>query len=99
VSSGLLVRLKAFLAVLFWGASFLPTKIALREVQTATIILLRFALGIAILWQTIWRWRALILGENSMPAILLGGAVILFGIYLVNRSTTKRAVGVSVASD
>jgi hypothetical protein len=99
MSSGLLVRLKTFLAILFWGALFIATKIALREVQPATIILLPFALRVAILWLAIWRWRALILGANRTPAILRGGAVILFGVYLVNRSTTKRAVGVSVASD
>ena len=93
MSSGLLIRLKAFLVIIFRCASFIATKIALREVQPATIILLRFALGVAILW------LALILGANSTPAILLRGAVILFGVYLVNRSTTKRAVGVSVASD
>jgi hypothetical protein len=99
MSSGLVIRLKAFLAILFRGALFIATKIALRDVQPATIILLHFALGVAILWLAIWRLRALILGENSTPAILLRGAVILFGVYLVNRSTTKRAVGVSVASD
>jgi hypothetical protein len=93
MSSGLLIRLKAFLVIIFRCASLIATKIALREVQPATIILLRFALGVAILW------LALILGANSTPAILRGGAVILFGVYLVNRSTTKRAVGVSVASD
>jgi len=99
MSSGLLIRLKAFLVIIFRCASFIAIKIALREVQPATIILLHFALGVAILWLAIWCWRALILGANSTPAILLRGAVILFGVYLVNRSTTKRAVGVSVASD
>jgi drug/metabolite transporter (DMT)-like permease len=57
MSSGLVVRLKAFLVIIFWGASFIATKIALRQVQPATIILLRFVLGAVILWLAIWRWR------------------------------------------
>ncbi|MBM3130360.1 MAG: DMT family transporter [Chloroflexi bacterium] len=57
MSSALTIRLKAFLAILFWGASFIATKIALRDAHPATIILLRFALGVAILWFAIWRWR------------------------------------------
>jgi len=55
--SALWIRLKASLAILFWGASFIATKIALRDAHPATIILLRFALGAAILWLAIWRWR------------------------------------------
>jgi drug/metabolite transporter (DMT)-like permease len=57
MSSGLIIRLKAFLTILFWGASFIATKIALRDAHLATIILLRFALGVAILWFAIWRGR------------------------------------------
>ncbi len=57
MSPALCIRLKAFLAILFWGASFIATKIALREAHPATIILLRFALGAAILWLAIWRGR------------------------------------------
>ncbi len=55
--SALWIRLKASLAILFWGASFIATKIALRDAHPATIILLRFALGAAVLWLAIWRWR------------------------------------------
>jgi len=57
MSPGLIIRLKASLAILFWGASFIATKIALRDAHPATIILLRFALGAAVLWLAIWRWR------------------------------------------
>ncbi len=57
MSPALIIRLKASLAILFWGASFIATKIALRDAHPATIILLRFALGAGILWLAIWRWR------------------------------------------
>jgi drug/metabolite transporter (DMT)-like permease len=39
----------ATLAVIIWGASFIATKIALRDVQPATIVWLRFAMGVAVL--------------------------------------------------
>ena len=36
-------------AVLVWGASFIATKIALTEVSPATVVWLRFAMGVAVL--------------------------------------------------
>ena len=44
-----LVAVKAFLAITFWGASFVATKIALREASPLTVIVLRFALGLGVL--------------------------------------------------
>ncbi len=41
--------LKAFLCVLIWGASFIATKIALREIAPVTVVWLRFAMGSLIL--------------------------------------------------
>jgi drug/metabolite transporter (DMT)-like permease len=41
--------LKALLAVLIWGASFVATKVALREVSPATVIWVRFAIGVALM--------------------------------------------------
>jgi drug/metabolite transporter (DMT)-like permease len=40
---------KATFAVVVWGASFIATKVALRDVQPITIVWLRFAMGVAIL--------------------------------------------------
>jgi drug/metabolite transporter (DMT)-like permease len=42
-------RLGAFLAVMFWGLSFVATKAALRELSPITLITTRFALGVALL--------------------------------------------------
>jgi drug/metabolite transporter (DMT)-like permease len=44
-----LIALKAFLAVSFWGASFVATKVVLRELAPVTIIVVRFALGLMVL--------------------------------------------------
>ena len=40
---------EGFFAVLVWGASFIATKIALTEVSPATVVWLRFAMGVAAL--------------------------------------------------
>jgi drug/metabolite transporter (DMT)-like permease len=41
--------LKALAAVIFWGGSFIATKIALREASPATILWLRFAMGLVVI--------------------------------------------------
>jgi drug/metabolite transporter (DMT)-like permease len=42
-------RLGAFIAVVFWGVSFVATKAVLREIGPVTLIFLRFGIGAAIL--------------------------------------------------
>lgn len=42
-------RLLAFLAVVFWGISFVATKAALREISPVTLIFSRFAIGALVL--------------------------------------------------
>ena len=44
-----LIALKAFSAIAFWGASFVATKVVLRELAPVTIIIVRFALGLVVL--------------------------------------------------
>lgn len=44
-----LIYLEVLFAVIAWGASFVATKVALRDIQPFTIVWLRFAMGIAIL--------------------------------------------------
>ena len=41
--------LEATFAVIVWGASFVATKVAVREVSPVTVVWLRFAVGVAIL--------------------------------------------------
>jgi len=47
--SRLLPTLEALFAVIVWGASFIATKIALRDVSPVTIVWLRFSMGVVIL--------------------------------------------------
>ena len=41
--------LEAVFAVIVWGASFIATKVALREVSPVTVVWLRFLMGVLIL--------------------------------------------------
>ncbi len=45
----LIATLKVSLAVIAWGASFIATKVALRDVSPTTVVWLRFAIGVIIL--------------------------------------------------
>lgn len=46
--------LEALFAVGVWGANFIATKIALREASPATIVWLRFGMGVAVLGLAVW---------------------------------------------
>lgn len=58
------VFIEAALAVIFWGASFVATKIVLREIQPVTVVWLRFAMGIAILGAAVALRKELALPER-----------------------------------
>ncbi len=49
VSRNLTIYLKVSIAVTAWGASFIATKVALRDVSPITVVWLRFAMGVAVL--------------------------------------------------
>src|SRR5574341_601965 len=55
MTSETLNRIKVLIAVLFWGASFVATKAALREIHPVTLIVSRFALGVVVLSLAVWR--------------------------------------------
>ena len=57
-----IAMLKAVATVSIWGATFVATKVALQEVSPASIVWLRFSMGIVILGLTAWRR-----GELSAP--------------------------------
>jgi drug/metabolite transporter (DMT)-like permease len=48
-NSKLFTYVEAFFAVIVWGASFIATKIALKEISPLTIVWLRFLMGVIIL--------------------------------------------------
>ncbi|MCJ7722861.1 MAG: DMT family transporter, partial [Anaerolineales bacterium] len=53
--------LKALISVVIWGASFVDTKISLHYVSPATLVWLRFAMGVLILGFAVWFRRQFIL--------------------------------------
>jgi drug/metabolite transporter (DMT)-like permease len=67
-------RLGAFLAVVFWGLSFVATKAALRELSPITLVATRFALGVALLL-VLLRAR----GFPVLPPRELWGSLALMG--------------------
>lgn len=54
--------LKVIFSVVAWGASFIATKVALQEIHPATVVWLRFGIGILILGLAA-RWR----GQLTLP--------------------------------
>lgn len=57
--------LKALFTVIVWGATFIATKIALREVSPATIVWLRFGMGTIILGVVVAARKQFALPERS----------------------------------
>ena len=55
--SNLGVIVKILLAVIFWGASFVGTKIALRDAQPVTVVWVRFGIGVLVLGAAVIRRR------------------------------------------
>jgi drug/metabolite transporter (DMT)-like permease len=49
VKSTKIAFIKALFAVIVWGASFIATKVALREVSPITVVWIRFGMGVIIL--------------------------------------------------
>ena len=54
--------LKVIFSVVAWGASFIATKVALQEIHPATVVWLRFGIGVLILGLAA-RWR----GQLALP--------------------------------
>jgi drug/metabolite transporter (DMT)-like permease len=67
-------RLGALIAVIFWGMSFVATKAALREVSPVTLIFVRFAIGVVLLFAIV---RA-VPPRDAWPALALMGFVGIF---------------------
>jgi len=86
--------LEAFFAVLVWGASFIATKVALRDVSPVTVVWLRFTMGVAILGLAVTARRQLALPQKNewLYFALLGFLGITFHQWLQSTAlTTSRA--------
>jgi len=84
VKNGTLPLIEASLSVLSWGASFVATKVALRDAQPATVVWLRFAMGVVILGTAVVVRKQLALPRRKDLAyfILLGFIGITFHQWL-----------------
>ena len=72
-------RLQAFLAIVFWGLSFVATRLALREVSPTTLIFTRFTLGVVLLHVILAARRMPLLPpRSSWPTLALMGFVGIF---------------------
>jgi drug/metabolite transporter (DMT)-like permease len=69
-----LAIIEATLAVIFWGASFVATKVAIQEVSPATVVWLRFAMGILVLGGAVLLRRQFVVPVRSdLPYFALLG--------------------------
>jgi drug/metabolite transporter (DMT)-like permease len=82
--SKLIPYLEAVFAVVVWGGTFIATKIALQEVSPATIVWLRFGMGVVILGMTVaWRRQFAIPEKNEwLYFALLGFLGVTFHQWL-----------------
>ena len=72
-------RLAVFVAVVFWGLSFVATKTALREISPTTLIFFRFAVGALLLIIIMAsRGRRILPPASALPDLALMGFVGVF---------------------
>jgi drug/metabolite transporter (DMT)-like permease len=66
--------IKALLTVIFWGASFVATKVALRDVQPIVVITLRFAMGVIVLFAALrLRHLHIAIDRRDWPILIVLG--------------------------
>ena len=86
--------IEALFAVIVWGASFIATKVALRDVSPITVVWLRFAMGVVILGIAVTARKqfALPKGNEWLYFALLGFLGIAFHQWMQSTAlTTSRA--------
>ena len=66
----IIAYLEAVFAVVIWGGTFIATKIALQEVSPATIVWIRFAIGVVILGATVLARKQFAIPERNDLAYL-----------------------------
>jgi drug/metabolite transporter (DMT)-like permease len=92
-------RLLAFIAVIFWGLSFVATKAALAEVSPVTLIAVRFAIGALVLLAIVRELPP----RSAWPALALMGFIGVFvhqmlqsfALTMTSASSTGWLIGVT----
>jgi len=85
--------IKALAAIVVWGASFVATKIAVREVSPLTVIVLRFALGLGVLVLVVIARR-----EFALPQRRDLGWLVFLGLNGITVHQLLQANGLVTAS-
>lgn len=88
----LIPTLSALFAVIIWGATFVATKIALTEVSPATIVWMRFGIGVLILGATMLARR-----QFTLPSASAAGRLALLGFIGVTFHQWLQATGLQTA--
>jgi drug/metabolite transporter (DMT)-like permease len=69
-----IASIEALATVTIWGATFVATKVALKEVSPATVVWVRFTIGILILGMSAWRRKEMALpARQDWPLLILLG--------------------------
>ncbi|MDH5506368.1 MAG: DMT family transporter, partial [Anaerolineae bacterium] len=84
--------IKASFAVVVWGASFVATKVALRDVSPVTVVWLRFAMGVLILAAVLWQRQ-----QISLPGWQDLGYFALLGLIGVTYHQWLQSTGLETA--
>ncbi len=90
--------MKALAAAMIWGASFVATKAALREVSPFTVLALRFGMGVIVLSFAVWRlkvFRSVTRRELLWLALLGAIGILIHQTLLVNGLTVTTATSVA----
>lgn len=84
--------LEATLAVIFWGGSFIATKIVLREVSPVTTVWLRFTIGVLVLGAATWHS-----GQFAWPSRKTAGYYALLGFLGITFHQWLQSTGLVTA--
>ena len=90
-------RLLAFIAVVFWGISFVATKAALAEVSPVTLVAVRFAIGAVVLLALVRElpprreWRSLAL--MGFVGVFVHQMLQSYGLTMTSASSTGWLIG------
>ncbi len=91
--SKITIYLEALFAVVVWGGTFIATKLALRDASPATIVWLRFGMGVLILGSTVILRR-----QFALPARHEWGYFALIGFLGVTFHQWLQATGLQTAA-